>query len=111
MKLCIERNFVARVFLLCILHISCNTCYLYLSEPPVRWVNEASLGSGAYGQVFKCHDTITGSVLAVKQVSVQIQCDVTTRVGTRQIDIQALRNKKCMHREVKMLPKPLVLFV
>ena len=48
----------------------CFMYYFSAPRPPTRWKKGASLGSGAFGQVYICYDEDTGWELAVKQVKI-----------------------------------------
>jgi len=47
---------------------------------PVNWSRGRMLGSGAFGQVYVCHDRDTGRDLAVKQVAVNCSLDTASKV-------------------------------
>jgi len=47
---------------------------------PVNWSKGRKLGSGSFGQVYKCYDRDTGCDLAVKEVSIAFPLTEATKV-------------------------------
>ena len=59
-------------------NISCG----YLGQlVPKHWKLGKLLGTGAFGQVFLCHDTENGREMAVKQIETGITNTATQKVG------------------------------